>query len=166
VVENLTARNSIRRSIHLSQGSRGRIFVLGLLIIVIQLGLVLLTQAFFIVAAFKHQGVLPAWVQVAQQIVGFFTNTFIGPMYATGLTLFYYDQRARKEGFDIEWMMQAAGLTVPAPEAVPTPAAASPQAETPSAAPTAAVDASVELPAAQPPSAEPLAEWHDPGENA
>jgi hypothetical protein len=34
------------------------------------------------------------------------------------LTLFYYDQRIRKEGFDIEWMMQAAGLA-PAPSAAP-----------------------------------------------
>jgi hypothetical protein len=47
-------------------------------------------------------------------------------MYATGLTLFYYDQRIRKEGFDIEWMMQAAGLTVPAPE---TPAELTPAPE-------------------------------------
>jgi hypothetical protein len=81
---------------------------------------------FFVVAAFKaaaHHGVLPLWVQVAQQIVGFFTNSFIGPMYATGLTLFYYDQRIRKEGFDIEWMMQAAGMTVPALAAEPVAAA-------------------------------------------
>jgi hypothetical protein len=27
--------------------------------------------------------------------------------------LFYYDQRIRKEGFDIEWMMQRAGLAQP-----------------------------------------------------
>jgi hypothetical protein len=44
----------------------------------------------------------------------------IGPIYSTGLTLFYYDQRIRKEGFDIEWMMQAAGLSsqteLPAPQ--------------------------------------------------
>ena len=26
---------------------------------------------------------------------------------------FYYDQRIRLEGFDIEWMMQRAGLVVP-----------------------------------------------------
>jgi hypothetical protein len=26
-------------------------------------------------------------------------------------TPFYYDQRMRKEGFDIEWMMQSAGMT-------------------------------------------------------
>ena len=25
-------------------------------------------------------------------------------------TPFYYDQRMRKEGFDIEWMMQSAGM--------------------------------------------------------
>jgi hypothetical protein len=114
VVEDLKARKALRRSVELSKGSLGRIFVLGLLIAVIQIGLALVTQMFFIVAAVKHHGLLPVWVQVAQQIVGFFTNSFIGPMYATGLTLFYYDQRIRKEGFDIEWMMQAAGMTVPA----------------------------------------------------
>jgi hypothetical protein len=48
----------------------------------------------------------------------FLINAFIGPIYAIGLTLFYYDQRIRKEGFDIEWMMQAAGLA-PAPSAAP-----------------------------------------------
>jgi hypothetical protein len=26
-------------------------------------------------------------------------------------TLLYYDQRIRKEGFDVEWMMQSAGMT-------------------------------------------------------
>jgi hypothetical protein len=116
VVENLKARKALRRSVELSKGARWRIFVLGLLIIFIQTGLVAVSQVFFISAAFKHHGQLPAWIQVAQQIIGFFTNSFIGPMYATGLTLFYYDQRVRKEGFDIEWMMQAAGLNSPAPE--------------------------------------------------
>jgi hypothetical protein len=122
VVENLKARQALRRSVELSRGSLGRIFLLGLLIAIIQIGLALFSQMFFVVAAFKaaeHHGVLPLWVQVAQQLVGFFTNSFIGPMYATGLTLFYYDQRIRKEGFDIEWMMQAAGMTVPALAAEP-----------------------------------------------
>jgi hypothetical protein len=31
--------------------------------------------------------------------------------------LFYYDQRIRKEGFDIEWMMEQAGLAKVAPAA-------------------------------------------------
>ncbi|HEY1904317.1 MAG TPA: hypothetical protein VGG56_17945 [Terracidiphilus sp.] len=123
VLEDLTARKSLRRSIELSQGSRGRIFVLGLLISAIQLGLVAITQVFFLVAAFKQHGVLPVWAQIAQQIVGFFTNSFIGPMYATGLTLFYFDQRVRKEGYDIEMMMEAAGMTAPVLAAEPQLAA-------------------------------------------
>ena len=52
-------------------------------------------------------------MQALSQIIGFFTNTFLGPIWAAGITLFYYDQRVRKEGYDIEWMMQAAGLTPP-----------------------------------------------------
>lgn len=125
VVENLKARQAIRRSVELSQGSRGRIFVLALLVIVIQLGLVVVTQLFFVVMSLRH-GQLSASARVLQQVVAFVTTTFIGPMYATGLTLFYYDQRVRKEGYDIEWMMQAAGLTQaagPAQEAGLTKAA-------------------------------------------
>jgi hypothetical protein len=49
-------------------------------------------------------------MSVLQQLLAFLTNTFVGPIYATGFTLFYFDQRVRKEGFDIEHMMQAAGM--------------------------------------------------------
>jgi len=134
VVENLKARVAIRRSIELTRGARGRIFVLGLLIAVIQIGLIAITQFPFIMMAFKdvkQHALLPVWVQIAQQFVAFLTTSFIGPMYATGLTLFYYDQRIRKEGFDIEWMMQAAGLTVPAPAVQPLPPQSSQASEIP-----------------------------------
>ena len=86
VVENTKARPSLRRAIDLSKGARGRIF-----------------------------GQLGPGMTAVSQVIGFFTNTFLGPIWATGVTLLYYDQRVRKEGFDIEWMMQAAGLTMPAP---------------------------------------------------
>lgn len=154
VLEDLRARKAIRRSIELSKGSRGRIFVLGLLISFIQLGLVAITQVVFIVFAFKQRGVLPAWAQITQQIVGFFTNSFIGPMYATGLTLFYYDQRVRKEGFDIEWMMEAAGMTAPAPAAEAAPDALLPWPELdlpPDPAPSSADSPVQPVPEAEPP---------------
>jgi uncharacterized membrane protein len=114
VVEDITARQAIRRSIALSKGSRGRIFLLALLVIAVEMGLVLITQMFFIFAVVKNHGQLSAGMRALQQIVTFCTNTFVGPIYATGLTLFYYDQRVRKEGYDIEWMMQSAGLNAPA----------------------------------------------------
>jgi hypothetical protein len=121
VVENLKARKALRRSIDLSKGARGRIFLLGVLTFVIQIGLVLITQMFFIVFGIKHHGELSAAVRALQQVVAFFTNTFVGPIYATGLTLFYYDQRVRKEGYDIEWMMQAAGMSQFPPPIVAEP---------------------------------------------
>ncbi len=65
-----------------------------------------------ILLGLKHPGhALPLGWMALTEFGGFVTNTLIGPIYSTGLTLFYYDQRIRKEGFDIEWMMQAAGLT-------------------------------------------------------
>lgn len=113
VIEDLKAHRAIRRSIELSKGSRGRIFLLGLLVVAIQSGLVLITQSFFLIAIFKTHGQPPVWIRILQQLIAFCTNTFVGPIYATGFTLFYYDQRVRKEGYDIERMMRSAGLGEP-----------------------------------------------------
>jgi hypothetical protein len=51
----------------------------------------------------------------------FAVQALVKPVYGIALTLFYYDQRIRNEGFDIEWMMMQAGM-VPAPQTAPTPA--------------------------------------------
>lgn len=128
-VEGLKARAAIRRSAQLSKGSRWRIFMLGLLTVIIQLGLTGITQGFFVVIGIKNKGVIPVWMTVAQQFLAFLTNAFVGPIYATGFTLFYYDQRVRNEGFDIEHMMQAAGMVPPALAPAPEPAQPAPSAE-------------------------------------
>jgi hypothetical protein len=130
VVENLKARKAIRRSVELSKGARGRIFMLAMLVFIIEIILVVISQFFIFFLAFLHKGQLGPAALAISQVIGFFTNAFLGPIYATGLTLFYYDQRVRKEGYDIEWMMQAAGLTVPAP-ATEVPAADATPAATP-----------------------------------
>jgi hypothetical protein len=112
VVEDLTTGQAIRRSIDLSKGSRGRIFVLWLLVYVIRLLLAILFSIPFLIFAVKRAGhPMPLFWLAVQQLAVFVTNSLIGPIYSTGLTLFYYDLRIRKEGFDIEWMMQAAGLS-------------------------------------------------------
>lgn len=112
VVEELPARQAIQRSIELSKGSRGRIFMLGLLVGAIRIVLGILLGLPFIFYTFKHIGhAIPIAMIAGQQLAAFVVNTLIGPIYSTGLTLFYYDQRVRKEGFDIEWMMRSAGLT-------------------------------------------------------
>jgi len=88
--------------------------VLGLLVGVLKLAVISASQAFILVAAFRHHGQVGAGMTAVSEIISFFTNTFLGPIYATGITLLYYDQRVRREGYDIEWMMQAAGLMPPA----------------------------------------------------
>jgi hypothetical protein len=114
-MEELKARPALKRSIQLSKGARGRILVMFLLVAVIKIGFLLLTQSFVFIAAFKHPGQQPSlFISVLSQLVAFFTNTVLGPIGATALTLFYYDQRVRNEGFDIEWMMRAAGMAEPA----------------------------------------------------
>jgi hypothetical protein len=149
VVEGLKARPSLRRGVDLVKGARARIFVLGLLIGAIKLSVVGVTQLFVFVSVFKHHGEVSTTITILSQIVSFFTTTFLGPIYATGITLFYYDQRVRKEGFDIDWMMQAAGLIVPAqPPPSPVPHPNFPP-----------------LPAAEPPSPVPLSEPHHPGDH-
>ncbi len=115
VVENLKVRAAMRRSISLSKGARGRIFVLWLLVAVVEFMALAVTQAFFIAYSVRHHYQIPLGLRIVQQIVAFFTNSFVGPILAIGTTLFYYDQRVRKEGYDIEWMMAAAGLSASAP---------------------------------------------------
>ena len=54
-------------------------------------------------------------------------SALIGPVFPIAITLFYYDQRIRHEGYDIEQMMEAAGLNstiAPAPVEEPTAQAA------------------------------------------
>jgi len=98
-------------------------------------GVVSLSQAFLFIAAFRHHGQLGPGLLAISQVIGFFTNTFLGPIYATGITLFYYDQRVRKEGYDIEWMMAAAGLTSLAPVLEAAPPASMLEATAPAEAP-------------------------------
>jgi hypothetical protein len=117
VVENLKARMAIRRSIELSKGARGRIFLLGVLVCVIAFGMVLVTQSFVIVLIVINHGHIGPGALAVSQVMAFITNTFIGPIYAAGLALFYYDQRVRKEGYDIVRMMQQAGMIVAQPAA-------------------------------------------------
>jgi hypothetical protein len=60
---------------------------------------------------------------------GALITTLLGPIFPIALTLFYYDQRIRQEGFDIERMMEAAGLNIPVTSGDGEGTVASPPAE-------------------------------------
>ena len=42
----------------------------------------------------------------------FLGGSFVLPIYSIALTLFYYDQRIRKEGYDVEWLMEQAAVSL------------------------------------------------------
>jgi hypothetical protein len=131
--EGLTAFKAMRRSWTLTRGSRGRIAFTWLMVFAISWivggGIQLLLRW---IAYFLGNGAHPvALVRVAYIPVSYIVSTafvaVIGPIYPIAITLFYYDQRIRHEGYDIEQMIEAAGLNstiAPAPVEEPTAQAA------------------------------------------
>lgn len=135
VVEQIGALTAIKRSSNLCNGTKGRIFVLYLLGAVLSWLLSMgITLPLIIILALipgmnnpQNVGAI-AWVPFFT-IYGssFIVQALVRPVYGIALVLFYYDQRIRQEGFDIEWLMQQAGMvtvTQPVPEAARGPAAA------------------------------------------
>jgi hypothetical protein len=128
--EELSVRESLKRAGTLTKGVRWRLvvgrLVPGLLSWVLYLGLS--QSTFWILRLFIWRNHL--WLKQGTLIlgtvnigIGFLVAVFLGPVFPIILTLFYYDQRMRKEGYDIERMMDEAGLTeaavsVPATAAV------------------------------------------------
>jgi hypothetical protein len=118
VVEKIDAGNALKRSFRLSKGTRGRIFVLYLLGAVLGwICSMVATVIFAIVVALIPGMNSPQHAQTMGMTVifviygsSFAMQAFTKPVYAIALMLFYYDQRIRNEGFDIEWMMERAGL--------------------------------------------------------
>jgi hypothetical protein len=129
VFEDLGIRASLKRSIFLSKGAteKSKIFTLLFLAWIISLVLTSAVSIPIIVVTLSAHASLSLGMTLYALLAGFVTTSVTTPIYAIGLTLFYYDARIRKEGFDIEWMMQRA---TPAPP-LPTIAPDAPPAESP-----------------------------------
>lgn len=143
VVEDKSARDSLRRSLKLSKGTRGRIFLMALLVWALSIALSMISYiplviVVAIVTALGHGAEYAAITTVVAEILQLLINlslqTLITPVYITALVLFYYDQRIRTEGYDIERMMEQAGLTsapnLPPGEQAISPSEAPPNPDT------------------------------------
>lgn len=121
VLENKGVSDAMSRSMDLTKGSRGRIFVIGLLVLVLTLGVTWLLQWPILIAAgvraagargnLQNIGIL--W-QLASIVATFISQSLVGALGTIALSLVYYDQRVRKEAFDLQLMMttlDAPGLT-------------------------------------------------------
>lgn len=128
VVEQATAWKALKRGIRLSEGTRGRILVLYLLGMVLNWMLTWAVTFIVIIAVAmipslqgqKHAQTVGIIMMFSLYGSYFAVKALIKPIYGIALTLFYFDQRMRKEAFDIEWLMQQAGMAPPPHE--PSPA--------------------------------------------
>lgn len=109
-IEDLGFAECRDRSKSLTEGALGRMFVIYVLVIsvtyglLIGLGLVLGAVGMAALGSgFEHTFTYT----IAGEIVTFLGTSLVGPLGMIAFTIAYYDQRVRKEGFDIQFMMQS-----------------------------------------------------------
>jgi len=123
VIEQADVTIALKRAASLSRGTRWRILVLFLLGLVLGwVGSLMVMVPLFVVVALVPGLSSPAHSQTIGiiTIVGMYGAWFViqaltMPVYAVALVLFYYDQRVRHEGFDIEMLMRQAGMDAEPP---------------------------------------------------
>jgi hypothetical protein len=123
IQEGIGTMSSLKRSVLLSRDSRGRIL---LLFLVVGAAWMIVLMAFMIpgfAALAKSRGHMALGTTIYTLGISFLCSTLMKPVYGIGLTLFYYDERIRKEGYDVEWMLEHStqpGAPAP-PELFPGP---------------------------------------------
>lgn len=120
VLENKGALSALSRSVDLVKGDWGRIFVIGLLVFVLSLGVPLLFQVPILFATYMSaqagmRNAVLGW-QIASLVASFVAVSLVGAVGTIAFSLVYYDERVRKEAFDLQLMMttiDAATITSP-----------------------------------------------------
>jgi hypothetical protein len=118
VVEDLGVVRSLKRSAALSKGSRFRIFLI-YIVFVILAAVVGAALGGLAGVAGRLISNIPARL-VLIYVAGFISGVLTGPLATIGIALVYYDERVRKEAFDLQLMMSS--LDPPAAPAFTTAA--------------------------------------------
>jgi hypothetical protein len=106
VLESITGNEALSRSSSLTKGSVGRVIVVYFLTTIFTIGMVAVLDAVVEAlgsTALHGTGIFSA--EMFQELMATLGGILFGPITAIALTLVYYDQRVRKEAFDIEHMM-------------------------------------------------------------
>lgn len=109
VLEHKTAGGAIKRSVALTRGRLGRVFLLGVCSTLVTYAGLALTQ-FPLFGMAMYVGIetwTGFWLNTAGAVLGSVATTLTSPFLVIGLALVYYDARIREEGFDLEVMMAA-----------------------------------------------------------
>ncbi|MGD0731738.1 MAG: hypothetical protein ABR956_10770 [Terracidiphilus sp.] len=117
-IENLGAQASIKRSVGLSEGGRWRIC--GGFLVPLVPPLIVLGGSAALIEYLKAVSPLlaesPLIAASLNGLAALLMGLVFTPFNSIVLTLLYYDQRIRREGYDIERMMDTAGMNSPVTE--------------------------------------------------
>jgi hypothetical protein len=113
VVESLKVRASIRRSKQLLVDRKVRILLLFIFLFALYL-VIGAIQTPLALIALRSRGAQAFVTHAISLAISFVTGTLVGPIGAIAVCLFYIDERVRREGFDIEWMMTKIAPGTPA----------------------------------------------------
>jgi len=105
VVEDVPVKQALKRSVFLAKGDRNRILTVYTLFVVLQL-VVSLTLGFGIGALAAPFHSVPL-TSALGALAGFIAGVLTSPLATVAMSLVYYDQRVRKEAFDLQLMMAA-----------------------------------------------------------
>jgi hypothetical protein len=106
VIEELPVRASMARSKGLTVGAKGRVFVLLLLAGALSYAASLLQMPLMLFVAFTiARGGKAVVSEIVMLLVGFVGHAAVQPVLMIGLSLLYFDQRVRKEAFDLVMLM-------------------------------------------------------------
>jgi hypothetical protein len=110
VIEEVPAGAGLRRSVELTRGNLGRVFLMILCAVIVTYATALIFQGPFTVASLVIGPGRPLSlvVGIVGAIVGSIGGMFSGPLMIIGLALMYYDLRIRKEALDLQLLLEHA----------------------------------------------------------
>jgi Membrane domain of glycerophosphoryl diester phosphodiesterase len=111
VLEGRPMSDALARSAALTKGHRGRVFLIYFLLLVMVYVVTLLIQiplmaGVAIGAGTIETGELPAGAEILLALSNFVTTSIVSPIVTIALSLVYYDERVRKEAFDLQHMLE------------------------------------------------------------
>jgi hypothetical protein len=110
IEEKLGVLRSLKRSVFLTRDTKGRILVLLFIVMAAQGTLVSAFMMPVFALMVRAHGQASPGMTAYTVAVSALSSVLIKPIYAIGLTLFYYDARVRKEGFDVERMLERSSV--------------------------------------------------------
>lgn len=125
VLEKLPVSACLKRSRFLSKGKCVQRILLVLFLAAVMawvLSMALNIPIFFLVFATSKSPFFAIPIALWRYVASFLAGTLAGPVSTIAVALLYYDERVRKEAFDLQLMMQTMGETAPQAMAAAAPA--------------------------------------------